>query len=45
MNFDFSAYPLHKGGYSGKPMTLPAYVPVDTFPVLVEDGVIRFEVD
>jgi len=22
MNFDFSAYPLHKGGYSGKPMTL-----------------------
>ena len=30
---------------TGKPMTLPAYVPVDTFPVLVEDGVIRVEVD
>jgi hypothetical protein len=22
MNFDFSAYPLHDAGYSGKPMTL-----------------------
>jgi 3-phenylpropionate/trans-cinnamate dioxygenase ferredoxin component len=30
---------------SGKPMTLPAYVPVETFPVLVEDGVIKLEVD
>ena len=30
---------------TGKPLTLPAYVPVDTFPVLVEDGVIRVEVD
>ena len=30
---------------TGKPMNLPAYVPVDTFPVLVEDGVIRVEVD
>ena len=30
---------------TGKPLTLPAYVPVDTFPVAVEDGVIRVEVD
>ena len=30
---------------TGKPLTLPAYVPVDTFPVTVEDGVIRVEVD
>ena len=30
---------------TGKPLTLPAYVPVDTFPVVVEDGVIRVEVD
>jgi len=30
---------------TGKPLTLPAYVSVDTFPVAVEDGVIRVEVD
>jgi 3-phenylpropionate/trans-cinnamate dioxygenase ferredoxin subunit len=30
---------------TGKPLNLPAYVPVDTFTVLVEDGVIRVEVD
>ena len=30
---------------SGKPLTLPAYVPVDTFPVTVEDGVVRVEVE
>ena len=30
---------------TGKPLNLPAYVPIDTFPVLVEDGVIRLEVD
>jgi 3-phenylpropionate/trans-cinnamate dioxygenase ferredoxin subunit len=30
---------------TGKPLTLPAYVPVDTFPVLVDDGVIKLEVD
>ncbi|UGS36698.1 Rieske (2Fe-2S) protein [Capillimicrobium parvum] len=30
---------------TGKPMTLPAYMPVDTFPVLVEDGLIKLEVD
>ena len=30
---------------TGKPLTLPAYVPIDIFPVVVEDGVIRVEVD
>jgi 3-phenylpropionate/trans-cinnamate dioxygenase ferredoxin subunit len=30
---------------SGKPLTLPAYAPVDTFAVSVEDGVIKVEVD
>jgi 3-phenylpropionate/trans-cinnamate dioxygenase ferredoxin subunit len=30
---------------TGTPKTLPAYVPVDTFPVLVEDDVIKLEVD
>jgi 3-phenylpropionate/trans-cinnamate dioxygenase ferredoxin subunit len=30
---------------TGKPLNLPAYVPIDTFPVSVEDGVIRVEVD
>ena len=30
---------------TGKPMTLPAYMPVDIFPVLVEDGLIKLEVD
>jgi 3-phenylpropionate/trans-cinnamate dioxygenase ferredoxin component len=30
---------------TGKPLTLPAYVPVDTFEVSVEDGVIKLEVD
>jgi 3-phenylpropionate/trans-cinnamate dioxygenase ferredoxin subunit len=30
---------------TGKPLELPAYVPVDTFPVSVEDGVIKVEVD
>jgi 3-phenylpropionate/trans-cinnamate dioxygenase ferredoxin subunit len=29
---------------TGKPLTLPAYEPVDTFPVLVEDGIVRVEV-
>ena len=28
-----------------QPVNLPAYVPVDTFPVSVEDGVIKIEVD
>jgi 3-phenylpropionate/trans-cinnamate dioxygenase ferredoxin component len=30
---------------TGKPLNLPAYVPVDTFPVSVEDGLIKIEVD
>ena len=30
---------------TGKPMTLPAYVPVDTFPVVVEDERIKVEVE
>jgi 3-phenylpropionate/trans-cinnamate dioxygenase ferredoxin subunit len=30
---------------TGKPLTLPAYVPVDTFPVRVEDGLIKLEVE
>ena len=30
---------------TGNPMTLPAYVPVETFPVLVQDGHIKLEVD
>jgi 3-phenylpropionate/trans-cinnamate dioxygenase ferredoxin subunit len=30
---------------TGRPLNLPAYVPVETFPVTVEDGMIRVEVD
>jgi 3-phenylpropionate/trans-cinnamate dioxygenase ferredoxin subunit len=30
---------------SGKPLTLPAYQPVDTFTVVVEDATIKLEVD
>ena len=30
---------------TGKPVNLPAYVPVDTFPVSVQDGLIKIEVD
>jgi 3-phenylpropionate/trans-cinnamate dioxygenase ferredoxin subunit len=29
---------------TGKPMTLPAYEPVDTFPVIIEDAKIKLEV-
>jgi 3-phenylpropionate/trans-cinnamate dioxygenase ferredoxin component len=29
---------------TGRPKTLPAYMPVDTFPVRVEDGLIKLEV-
>jgi 3-phenylpropionate/trans-cinnamate dioxygenase ferredoxin subunit len=36
-----SKFDLH----TGKPVNLPAYVPVDTFPVHVDDGVIKIEVD
>ena len=30
---------------TGKPVNLPAYVPVDTFDVSVQNGVIKIEVD
>ncbi len=30
---------------TGKPMTLPAYVPVDTYAVIVENEKIKLEVD
>ena len=30
---------------TGKPQTLPAYVPVDTFPVIIEDETIKLEVE
>ncbi len=30
---------------TGQPVNLPAYVPIDTFPVRIEDGVIRVEVE
>jgi 3-phenylpropionate/trans-cinnamate dioxygenase ferredoxin component len=30
---------------TGKPLNLPAYVPVDTFPVSMADGLIQIEVD
>jgi 3-phenylpropionate/trans-cinnamate dioxygenase ferredoxin component len=30
---------------TGKPKTLPAYLPVDTFPVIIEDETIKLEVE
>ena len=30
---------------TGKPKTLPAYVPVDTFPVIIDDNMIKLEVE
>jgi 3-phenylpropionate/trans-cinnamate dioxygenase ferredoxin component len=30
---------------TGQPLNLPAYVPIDTYDVTVEDGVIKVEVD
>ena len=30
---------------TGKPKTLPAYAPVDTFPVIVDDDQIKLEVE
>jgi 3-phenylpropionate/trans-cinnamate dioxygenase ferredoxin subunit len=30
---------------SGKPLNLPAYVPIETFPVRIEDGQIKLEID
>ena len=35
-----SLFDLH----TGRPRTLPAYLPVETFPVRVEDGTIKLEV-
>jgi 3-phenylpropionate/trans-cinnamate dioxygenase ferredoxin subunit len=29
---------------SGRALTLPAYIPVDTFPVRVEDGTVKVDV-
>ena len=29
---------------SGRPLSLPAYQPVETFPVVVEDGVVKVDV-
>ena len=29
---------------SGRPLTLPAYEPVETFPVRVEDGVVKVDI-
>jgi len=26
---------------SGRPLSLPAYIPVETFPVTVEDGIVK----
>jgi len=36
-----SRFDLH----TGRPLTLPAYVPVDTFPVKIEDDTIKLEVE
>ena len=30
---------------TGQPKSLPAYVPVDTFPVIIEDETIKLEVE
>ncbi len=30
---------------TGKPLNLPAYVPIETYQVAVQDGVIKVEVD
>lgn len=29
---------------TGRPLTLPAYLPVDTFPVRVEDGIVKVDI-
>jgi 3-phenylpropionate/trans-cinnamate dioxygenase ferredoxin component len=36
-----SRFDLH----TGKPLTLPAYVPVETFPVTIADDTIKLEVE
>jgi len=30
---------------TGRPLTLPAYAPVETFPVIIEDDAIKVEVE
>jgi 3-phenylpropionate/trans-cinnamate dioxygenase ferredoxin subunit len=30
---------------TGKPLNLPAYVPIETFPVSVQDGLVKLEID
>jgi 3-phenylpropionate/trans-cinnamate dioxygenase ferredoxin subunit len=30
---------------TGKPKTLPAYTPVDTFPVIIDDDMVKLEVE
>jgi 3-phenylpropionate/trans-cinnamate dioxygenase ferredoxin subunit len=30
---------------TGKPLTLPAYVPAETFPVIIENDIIKLEVE
>lgn len=30
---------------TGKPQTLPAYLPVDTFPVIIDNDMIKLEVE
>ena len=30
---------------TGKPLTLPAYVPVETFPVTIADDIVKLEVE
>jgi 3-phenylpropionate/trans-cinnamate dioxygenase ferredoxin subunit len=30
---------------TGQPLTLPAYIPVDTYPVIIDDETIKVEVD
>jgi 3-phenylpropionate/trans-cinnamate dioxygenase ferredoxin subunit len=36
-----SRFDLH----TGKPLTLPAYLPVETFPVTIDHDIIKLEVD
>ena len=39
--------PLHGSAFdleTGSPLSLPAYLPVATYPVVVEDGIVRVEV-
>ena len=41
-----SSLPAHGSRFdirTGRPLTLPAFVPVATFPVRVEDGIVKVE--